>query len=70
MTEDREAVLDCVSPGGKPAPDVSGIDDYHDHDHHDHHEHDHHEHDHHEHDGDHHEHDGDKDQNSRFSKMH
>ena len=23
VTEDREAVLDCVSPGGKPAPDVS-----------------------------------------------
>ena len=22
VTEDREAVLDCVSPGGKPAPDV------------------------------------------------
>ena len=55
MTEDREAVLDCVSPGGKPAPDVSDIDDYHDHDHHEH---------------DHHEHDGDKDQNSKFSKMH
>ena len=60
MTEDREAVLDCVSPGGKPAPDVSGIDDYHDHDHH---EHDHH-------DVDNHEHDGDKDQNLKFSKMH
>ena len=39
MTEDREAVLDCVSPGGKPAPDVSGIDDHHEHDG-DHHEHD------------------------------
>ena len=25
VTEDREAVLDCVSPGGKPAPDVSGF---------------------------------------------
>ena len=35
MTEDREAVLDCVSPGGKPAPDVSDIDDYHDHHEHD-----------------------------------
>ena len=22
VTEDREAVLDCVSPGGKPAADV------------------------------------------------
>ena len=22
VTEDREAILDCVSPGGKPAPDV------------------------------------------------
>ena len=61
MTEDREAVLDCVSPGGKPAPDVSGIDDYHDHGHHEHDHHDHH---------DHHEHDGDKDQNLKFSKMH
>jgi hypothetical protein len=24
VTEDREAVLECVSPGGKPAADVSG----------------------------------------------
>ena len=25
VTEDREAVLDCVSPGGKPAADVGDL---------------------------------------------